>query len=129
MTYRKQTTQDEVELETMAEAELIRLKRQFRIMENDRMNYAEDARLQLSTQQNMIKRLEAEKAELLLAIKTANSQGNLRKDEQLNEKLRNLLEKRQDYIETINLKKQEIAELNGQIRKVGEKNFYQRIGR
>lgn len=43
-------TQEEIEMEQMAQAELARLKRQFRIMEEDRANYAEETRIVLNRQ-------------------------------------------------------------------------------
>lgn len=118
MAYRQQPVQDELELETMAEAELSRLKRQYRIMENDRAACVEDARLQLRNQQNMINRLEYEKAELLLAIKTAKSKSFARKDVEMDEKLKCLLAKHAKYIDMIENEKQQIAELDEQIGKV-----------
>ncbi|CAL1689263.1 unnamed protein product [Lasius platythorax] len=121
MAYRQQpAAQDELELETMAEAELSRLKRQYRIMENDRATCAEDARLQLRNQQNMIERLEYEKAELVLAIKTARSKAFTRKDEKMDEKLKCLLAKRAKYIELIETEKQQIDELDEQIGKLSK---------
>ncbi|XP_015593598.1 coiled-coil domain-containing protein 63 [Cephus cinctus] len=120
MAFRQQPVQDELELEMMAEAELSRLKRQYRIMENDRMAYAEDSRLQLRNQQNMIDRLEKEKAELVIAIKTAKSESNLRKDAAMDEKLKCLLEKRSKYLETIKNERQQITELEEQIIKVSK---------
>ncbi|RLU16072.1 hypothetical protein DMN91_011830 [Ooceraea biroi] len=118
MALKQQPTQDELELETMAEAELSRLKTQYRIMENDRATCAEDARLQLRHQQDMIDRLECEKAELVLAIKTAKSKAFARKDQEMDRKLRCLLTKRATYIEMIENEKQQIAELDGQISKL-----------
>ena len=120
MAYRQQTTQvqDEMELETMAEAELARLKRQYRIMENDRIAYAEEARLQLRNQQKMIDRLEFEKAELALAIKASKSDSNTKKDQAMEAQLKCLLEKRTKYLEMIANERQQIAELQEQIIKV-----------
>ncbi|XP_043282011.1 coiled-coil domain-containing protein 63 [Venturia canescens] len=121
MAYRQaQPVQDEVELETMAEAELMRLKRQFRIMENDRVAYADDAKLQLRNQQNMIVRLEAEKADLVLAITTSKSRSNTRKDLMMDERLKCLLAKRTKYIEMIDNERQQIHELQEQIGKVSK---------
>ncbi|XP_032680336.1 coiled-coil domain-containing protein 63 [Odontomachus brunneus] len=120
MAYRQQPVQDELELETMAEAELSRLKRQYRIMENDRAACVEDARLQLRNQQNMINRLEYEKAELLLAIKTAKSKSFARKDMEMDEKLRCLLVKHAKYIDMIENEKQQITELDEQICKLSK---------
>lgn len=118
MAYKQQPAQDELELETMAEAELSRLKRQYRIMENDRAACVEDARLQLRNQQDAIDRLEYEKAELVLAIKTARSKAFTRKDMEMDRKLRCLLTKRAKYIELIENEKRQIAELDEQIGKV-----------
>ncbi|XP_011147954.1 coiled-coil domain-containing protein 63 [Harpegnathos saltator] len=120
MAYRQQPVQDELELETMAEVELSRLKRQYRIMENDRAACVEDARLQLRNQQNMIDRLEYEKAELLLAIKTAKSKSFARKDMKMDEKLRCLLQKHDKYIDMIENEKRQIAELDQQIGKLSK---------
>lgn len=118
MAFRQQPVQDELELETMAEAELSRLKRQYRIMENDRTTYSEKARLQLRNQQNMIERLEYEKAELVLAIKTSKSESNIKKDVAMDEKLKCLIEKRSKYMEMIKNERQQIDELQEQIIKV-----------
>lgn len=115
---RIQPVQDELELETMAEAELSRLKRQYRIMENDRVAYAEEARNQLRNQQGLIERLEHEKAELVLAIKAAKSPINTRKDEVMGGELRGLLEKRAGFAEQIQRERQQINELQEQIIKV-----------
>lgn len=118
MAYKQQPAQDELELETMAEVELSRLKRQYRIMENDRAACAEDARLQLRNQHNAIDCLEYEKAELVLAIRTARSKAFTRRDRQMDGKLKCLLTKRSKYIELIENETQEIAELDVQIGKV-----------
>ncbi|XP_046738263.1 coiled-coil domain-containing protein 63-like [Diprion similis] len=118
MAFRSQPVQEEVELEVLAETELSRLKRQYRIMENDRATYAEDARLQLRNQQNMINQLEIEKAELMLGIKTATSGANSKKDEAMGEKLKCLLATRTKYKETIDNERQQINELEEQILKV-----------
>jgi hypothetical protein len=45
-----QKTQEEIEMEQMAQAELARLQRQFRIMEEDRANYAEETKIVLNRQ-------------------------------------------------------------------------------
>ncbi|KAG6803304.1 coiled-coil domain-containing protein 63-like [Apis mellifera caucasica] len=109
---------DETELETIAQNELSRLKRQFRIMENDRSICAEDAKLQLRKQINMINRLEYEKAELVLRIKTASAKTFIRKEEKMEEKLKCVLSTQTQYDEMIKNEKQEIEEVNIEIRKL-----------
>ncbi|XP_006622407.1 coiled-coil domain-containing protein 63-like [Apis dorsata] len=111
---------DETELETIAQNELSRLKRQFRIMENDRSVCAEDAKLQLRKQINMINRLEYEKAELVLRIKTASAKTFTRKEEKMEEKLKCVLTSQTQYDEMIKNEKQEIGEIDVEIRKLSK---------
>ena len=110
--------QDELELEAMAEAELVRLKRQYRIMENDRIAYAGEAGNHLRSQRNIIDKLEHEKAELVLAIKAIKSPNNVHRDEVMAEKLDELLKKRANFIEQIKKEKQQLVEIEEQIVKV-----------
>ncbi|XP_047370258.1 coiled-coil domain-containing protein 63 [Vespa velutina] len=107
--------QDALEMEMMPEIELTRLKRQYRIMENDRMKCSEEGSLQLRNQQIMIARLEYEKAELLLAIKSAKSKTFLKKDEMDDVKLKELFDQRSKFIDSIKFEKQQIGELKRQI--------------
>ncbi|KAJ8683019.1 hypothetical protein QAD02_018811 [Eretmocerus hayati] len=107
--------QDEHELELMAETELCRLRRQYRIMENDRQTYAENARNQMRNQTIMIDRLEQEKAELVLAIQAAKSPLNCKRDEAVGAELARLLEKRATFVERIERERAQISEMNEQI--------------
>lgn len=107
---------DEIGLE--AEVELAKLKRQYRIMENDRETCVEDARLQLRHQKEIIDHLEHEKAEILIAIQIAKSKMFNIQDEEIGKKLDCLLTKRVKYIDLINNEKQQIVELDKQISKV-----------
>ncbi|XP_060818371.1 coiled-coil domain-containing protein 63-like [Bombus pascuorum] len=120
MAHKLQHIPDEIELETIAITELSRLKRQYRIMENDRGACTEDAKLQLHNQMNMINRLEYEKAELVLRIKTATSKTFVRKDEEMEEKLKCMLTAQAKYDEMIKTEKEEIAELDKEIRKLSK---------
>ncbi|XP_043481677.1 coiled-coil domain-containing protein 63 [Leptopilina heterotoma] len=121
MAYRQQNqVQDEMELEAMAEAELARLKRQYRIMENDRKSYSRKMQLQLKKQEKIIDQLEREKSELLLTIKAIKSPANLKKDEKDRAEIEKLLQKRTKYMELIEKEKQQIAELDEQIAKVSK---------
>ncbi|KAI4502988.1 hypothetical protein M0802_002032 [Mischocyttarus mexicanus] len=112
--------QGALEMETMPEVELTRLKRQYRIMENDRLKCAEEGGLQLRNQQIMIARLEYEKAELLLAIRSARSKTFLKKDEAYDIKLKELFHQRSKYIDSIKSEKQQISELNRQIGQISK---------
>ncbi|KAK1131274.1 hypothetical protein K0M31_017561 [Melipona bicolor] len=118
MAHKVQRIPDEVELETIALAELSRLKRQYRIMENDRDACSKDAKLQLHNQKNMIDHLEYEKAELVIRIKTATSKTFARKDKEMDEKLKCTLTMQTKYDEMIRTEKQEIVELDNEIHKL-----------
>ncbi|XP_029043708.2 coiled-coil domain-containing protein 63 [Osmia bicornis bicornis] len=124
MAHKTHQAANETELETMAQTELSRLKRQYRIMENDRVACVEDAKLQLRNQLNMIDRLEYEKAELLLRIKTASSKTFIRQDKEMEEKLKCLLEMQEKYESMIETEKQEINELDDHIRKLTKETTY-----
>ncbi|KAF7378624.1 hypothetical protein HZH66_015411 [Vespula vulgaris] len=108
-------TQNVTEMEMMSEVELTRLKRQYRIMENDRMKCTEEGGLRLRNQQIMIARLEYEKAELLLAIRSAKSKRFIKKDEVDDVKLKELFDQRSKFIDSIKFEKDQISELKRQI--------------
>ncbi|KZC12586.1 PREDICTED: coiled-coil domain-containing protein 63 [Dufourea novaeangliae] len=118
MAHRTHHTPDEHELETLAEAELARLKRQYRIMENDRVACAEDARLQLQNQMNILNHLEYEKAELVLRIKSSNSKTFARQDQEMEEKLKCLLKVYSSYDDMVKSEREEITELDKHILKL-----------
>jgi len=107
----------EVEVET-TEVELSRLKRQYRIMEKDRMICVEDARLQLRHQQGAIDHLERERIDLVLAMNAAKSKTLENKDQEMEKKLKYLLVQHNEYIGMIGNEKQQITELDDQINKV-----------
>lgn len=111
-------TQNVTEMEMMSEVELTRLKRQYRIMENDRMKCTEEGGLRLRNQQIMIARLEYEKAELLLAIRSAKSKRFIKKDEVDDVKLKELFDQRSKFIDSIKFEKDQISELKRQIGQV-----------
>lgn len=119
MSYRQQNqVQDEMELEAMAEVELARLKRQYRIMENDRKAYTRKVQLQLIKQEKMIEQLECEEKELLLNLNAIKSPANLKKDEKERAEIQKLIEKKAKYVELYEKEKLEIAELDEQIKRV-----------
>lgn len=114
----KDTPQDERELERLAELELTRLKRQYRIMENDRTTYAEESKNQLRNQNHIIDLLESEKADLVLSIKAAKAGENSKKDQLMAETLKEMLDQRNKFMEQIKMEREQIDELKEQILKV-----------
>ncbi|XP_046387056.1 coiled-coil domain-containing protein 63 [Ischnura elegans] len=115
---RKPAAQDELEMDQMAEAELARLQRQYRIMEGDRAAYSEEMKFILYKQKKMIEVLEEEKKELSLNIKIANSPSNKHMDVQTSSTLNQLFELHEKYEQDIKNEKTQISEIEYQIRKV-----------
>ncbi|XP_071448156.1 outer dynein arm-docking complex subunit 1-like [Hetaerina americana] len=115
---RKPPAQDELEMDQMAEAELARLQRQYRIMEGDRAAYSEEMKFVLGKQKKMIEVLEEEKRELSLNIKIANSPWNKHVDHQTTETLSQLFELHEKYESDIKNEKTQISEIEYEIRKV-----------
>ncbi|GLH03859.1 hypothetical protein R5R35_009908 [Gryllus longicercus] len=71
---------DETELAEMAEAELSRLQRQYRIMETERQTYSITSSAVIKKQRDMIEKLEKEKHEILMNLAIATSTGNELRD-------------------------------------------------
>ncbi|KAG8237694.1 hypothetical protein J437_LFUL016259 [Ladona fulva] len=115
---RKAPDPDELEMDQMAEAELNRLQRQYRIMEGDRAAYSEEMKFLLSKQKKMILALEEEKKELSLNIKVTNSSWNKHIDNQTTTTLRQLYELQKKYDADLRKEKSQLAEIEHQIKKV-----------
>lgn len=104
------------EMEGIAEAELVRLQRQFRIMENDRSAYTEESQNKIRKQKSEISMLEAEKQELLKELRLAESRTNQQKDEEHTDVLVTLLEAKDEHEKYIEESKKEQEELDQKIR-------------
>ncbi|XP_069670366.1 coiled-coil domain-containing protein 63 isoform X2 [Periplaneta americana] len=109
---------DDLDMDQLAEAELARLKRQYRIMEGDRGSYAQESNIVLKRQRKIIKILEAEKQELLTNLTVAKSCQNETKDSRVAaelERLQDVIDKSTDDIKS---EKLQLSELKWQIKKV-----------
>ncbi|XP_065333332.1 outer dynein arm-docking complex subunit 1 isoform X1 [Cloeon dipterum] len=107
-----QKTQEEIEMEQMAQAELARLQRQYRIMEEDRANYAEETRIILNRQRRQIAALEREKKQLLMSPEYASLKVARRRASSCSRLLERQLNKYEEMEERI----QEQKEINDEWR-------------
>ena len=69
------------DMELQAEQELLKLQRQYRIMEGDRAAYTEESQNVIRKQKYQIGQLETEKQELLKELRLAESRSNQIMDE------------------------------------------------
>ncbi|XP_066996668.2 outer dynein arm-docking complex subunit 1 [Anabrus simplex] len=84
---RKGNPQDELDVEQLAQAELSRLQRQYRIMEGERETYSQETAFLLQKQRSMISILEGEKRDLLTNLQASKSTANERKNIELEKKI------------------------------------------
>ncbi|KAJ8321073.1 hypothetical protein KUTeg_002660 [Tegillarca granosa] len=104
------------DMEGVAEQELIKLQRQYRIMEGDRKAYTEESQNVIRKQRSEISQLEAEKQDLLKELRLAESRSNQCMDEDNTDTLVTLVEAKDDYDADIEQEKKNIIELDAKIR-------------
>ncbi|KAF7275831.1 hypothetical protein GWI33_011227, partial [Rhynchophorus ferrugineus] len=108
----------EREMMAMAEEELSRLQRQLRIMEDDRMAFSDETGSKLEKQRKIIQRLRRERAKLYEDIKVATSKNQKRKDEKNCKDIYKLLEVYNTYCDKVKHQKDDILEMDVQIKKL-----------
>ncbi|XP_056636600.1 coiled-coil domain-containing protein 63-like [Diorhabda sublineata] len=111
-------TSNDKEMLTMAEEELARLQRQLRIMEEDRMAFLEETGSKLRKQRTIIGRLRKEKEKIYEEINVATCLNQKRNDEKLIKKMSKLLEDYERYDKLVRKEKEELRELEIQIKKM-----------
>lgn len=93
----KNEEEKDSELDLLAEQELIRLTRQFRVMEGDKEAYLEEANKALKRQRKNIEELASEKTDLSRKLRQTKSKQNRNKDAENAAKIARLAEE-QDTI-------------------------------
>lgn len=93
----KNEEEKDSELDLLAEQELIRLTRQFRVMEGDKEAYLEEANKALKRQRKNIEELSFEKTDLSRKLRQTRSKQNRNKDAENAAKIARLAEE-QDTI-------------------------------
>ncbi|XP_033606689.1 coiled-coil domain-containing protein 63 isoform X3 [Cryptotermes secundus] len=117
----RRVTAEDLDVDQLAETELSRLQRQYRIMEGDRQSYSQKANIVLQRQRRIIRALNAEKDELLKNLRAAKSPLNEVKNNKTSSELVHLLNLTDRYDSQIKSEKLKLSELNLQIRKVEKK--------
>ncbi|XP_061444721.1 outer dynein arm-docking complex subunit 1 [Rhineura floridana] len=105
----------DVDLEGLAESELAKLQRQFRLLEGDRHAYSLESRELIRRQKAEIKRLEKENKDLLHRQTVAEGRANAQQEKVQGDTLRSLLGQQDEVKQQIIQEKKQIAELDKEI--------------
>ncbi|KXJ14271.1 coiled-coil domain-containing protein 63 [Exaiptasia diaphana] len=116
----------EAELDGIAEQELAKLQRQYRIMEGDRKAYSEETHNTIRKQRGAIDSLQKERNELMKYIRLAGSQQNLGKDSTNTKILNDMMDQEDVHKADIDAVKEEIADLSAKIQTMEKKNRQQK---
>lgn len=106
----------DLDMEGMAESELAKLQRIFRLKEGQRQATAIAKKEQIRRQQAEMRALKKEQEELLKDLKISESRSNQYRDQDSQEKLQALLEQKEELDNEIATEKQIIAELDKEIK-------------
>ncbi|XP_026314617.1 coiled-coil domain-containing protein 63 [Hyposmocoma kahamanoa] len=109
---------DDMEMEKIAEDELAKLQRQFRVMEIDRANVISSAQPTLRVQRNMIRTLNAELEKIMLELRLTKSTSNLIENAKTREKMVALLKEHEKSSEEVRQHRGYINELDFLLKQV-----------
>ncbi|XP_072832857.2 outer dynein arm-docking complex subunit 1 [Pogona vitticeps] len=105
----------DMDLEGLAEGELAKLQRQFRLLEGNRHAYALESREIIRRQMAEVKRLEKENEDLLRRQAVAEARSNMKQEKVKSDTLRSLLGQRDEVEQQIIQEKKRIAQLDKEI--------------
>ncbi|XP_076821624.1 coiled-coil domain-containing protein 63-like [Clavelina lepadiformis] len=117
----RRSESSEQEMDGLAEAELAKLQRQYRIMEGDRKAYCEESQNRIRRQRDQIASLQEEREEIQTNLLLARSAQNTKKDSNNVDELHNLLSEQDCYEQMIKEENSSIQALNGEIRSMEQK--------
>ncbi|XP_049879655.1 coiled-coil domain-containing protein 63-like [Pectinophora gossypiella] len=103
---------DDMEMEKIAEDELAKLQRQFRVMEIDRSTVTSSVQPTLRVQRNMIRSLNAELEKIMLELKLTKSTSNVMENARTRDKLVCLLNQHEKYSGEVREYRATISELD-----------------
>ncbi|XP_041377730.1 coiled-coil domain-containing protein 63-like isoform X2 [Gigantopelta aegis] len=115
----------DTDIEGLQEGELVKLQRQYRLMEGDRAAYTEESQNLIRKQRSAVSQLEGEKQELLKELRLAESRSNQARDEENIDTLVTLAEAKDDCDNEIEEEKKKQAELDQKIREWEKKERQQ----
>ncbi|KAJ8257645.1 hypothetical protein GJAV_G00188120 [Gymnothorax javanicus] len=119
----------EMDIDGIAEAELAKMQRQFRIMEGDRQAYSIETQNLIRRQLQEIERLQREHEELQCSLRVSESSTRRWRDLEATQSLRCSLERRDGVEAQLEREKQAIAQLDQEIFIMEKKLADQRRGR
>ncbi|XP_033098610.1 coiled-coil domain-containing protein 63-like [Anneissia japonica] len=99
----------------LAEIELSRLQRQYRLLENDRKAYFEESQNLVRKQKVHLESLKEESKEIETNLQLASSVTNEKKDRAYSEKIHSLVDDHDEYLNLIEMEKKSIKELDKEI--------------
>ncbi|XP_067402542.1 outer dynein arm-docking complex subunit 1 [Emydura macquarii macquarii] len=106
----------DLDLEGIAESELAKLQRQFRLLEGDRHAYALQSRETVRKQLANLRRLEKEREGLLRELRVAEGRANRQREQERASSLRVLLQQQDQVEEQAAVERRTIAQLDQEIR-------------
>ncbi|XP_014361222.2 coiled-coil domain-containing protein 63 [Papilio machaon] len=109
---------DDMEMEKIAEDELSKLQRQYRVMELERGAVSASARPALRLQRQMVSTLSAQLENIMLELKLTKSTSNVLENARTREKILTLLKEHEKYSAEVREHRSNIAELNFLLKQV-----------
>ena len=114
----RHSVMSEIEMDGLAEQELEKLQRQYRVMDGERRAYCEESQNVIRKQQDQIAQLDEEIRELQKELDLAESKQNSQKDNKNTDSLVKLLEKQNTLKQQHDEEKRLIQDLNKQIKQM-----------
>ncbi|GLV38498.1 uncharacterized protein CBL_12951 [Carabus blaptoides fortunei] len=111
-------SQENLDMDLVAEQELSRLQRQYRIIEGDRFAYSGEVNTTLTLQSKLIDIFKKEQHNLLAAVKIATAKPWKKQDADKQKYIENLLRKYEDVFESAKVHKSQLTELEVQVFKM-----------
>lgn len=118
---------EEVDLDKLARDELLRLQRQYRLMESDRKQYAEESGKNVGRQRRMLEFLQNEKEDLLTDLHNALSKQNQEIDKETIKTILSILDRYSLFESEINYQLGQIAEMEEQVDKITRRVIHQKL--
>ena len=124
---KKNEEDKDLELDLMAEAELLRLTRQYRIMEGDKDAYKDEAHKVLRRQRKALTDLEKERKEVTRMLRISRSARNNKIDGERAAKVAKLAEEQEKLVTAIEEERMHMADLESEIRRLEKQVAGQRL--
>ncbi|XP_063833363.1 uncharacterized protein LOC135082496 [Ostrinia nubilalis] len=109
---------DDMEMEKIAEDELSKLQRQFRVMEIDRATVMSSVQPTLRVQRNIIKTLNADLEKIMMELKLTKSTSNVMENVRIRDKLVSLLKEHERFSTEVREHRGTISELDFLLKQV-----------